>query len=196
MRAIILSSVSALFLTGCLTTQENPNYEFSSRYNQGATPVAETIPLDATVASYETQPAAPITNFQTVATPPQPNVIIANSPTGEQYEAQDVTGTPGYMALAQQSPEIVTNSSAQPITYDYSQNLIVADTSITGAGETVDIRILPSVGIDYRVQPGDTVYGLSRRTCVGIDIIRSMNGIGEDYGIDIGQTIRLPESRC
>lgn len=196
MRAIILSSVSALFLTGCLTTQENPNYEFSSRYNQGATPVAETIPLDATVASYETQPAAPITNFQTVATPTQPNVIIANSPTGEQYEAQDVTGTPGYMALAQQSPEIVTNSSAQPITYDYSQNLIVADTSITGAGETVDIRILPSVGIDYRVQPGDTVYGLSRRTCVGIDIIRSMNGIGEDYGIDIGQTIRLPESRC
>lgn len=196
MRAIILSSVSALLLAGCLTTQENPNYEFSSRYNQGTAPVADTVLLDTTVATYEAQPSAPITNAPTYAAPAQSNVIIANSPTGQQYEAQEVTGTPGFMALAQQSPEIVTSSTAKPIAYDYSQNLIVADADVAATDTAPEIRLPPSVGMDYRVQPGDTVYGLSRKTCVGIDVIRSMNGIGEDYGIDIGQTIRLPQSRC
>ncbi|WP_427449990.1 LysM peptidoglycan-binding domain-containing protein [Litorimonas sp. WD9-15] len=203
MRTPALLVSAAIILTGCLTTQENPNYEYSSRYNtQGQTQVAQTAHYTApapTQVVYETQtvPAPQTESIQTV------DVIMQPSPTGAEYADGVITGTPGYMATLDQ-PITVTIQSAQSaetlgpqaVNYDYSQNLVRADAAIATPDLAPEIRILPSAGQDYTVQQGDTIYGLSRKNCVGVDVIRGMNTIGADYGIQIGQTIKLPESRC
>ncbi|XER21972.1 LysM peptidoglycan-binding domain-containing protein [Fretibacter rubidus] len=43
---------------------------------------------------------------------------------------------------------------------------------------------------------GDTVYSLSRKLCTSIDDIKQMNGLGSDFNIKIGDSLRLPASRC
>jgi len=195
MRTPALLVSAAILLTGCLTTQENPNYEYSSRYEtQGQTQMAQSDPYVApatTRVTYETQAPAPIQNV---------DVIMESSPTGTAYSESDITGTPGYMILAEQvdvtAPQTVAAGTAQAVEYDYSQNLVRADTAIAAPDLAPEIRILSSAGQDYTVQQGDTIYGLSRKNCVGVDVIRGMNTIGADYGIQIGQTIKLPESRC
>jgi len=140
-------------------------------------------------------------------------------PTDSAYSAQEVTGTPGFMALqAGQAPstfaevapalpaaQVITHSpvaaAGTPISYDYSRNLISADVNTTGQYIPDTTRVLQGSGLqaprgNYTVQPGDTVYSLARKTCVGVNVIQSMNGIGADYGIKIGQSLNLPASVC
>lgn len=223
MRSHFLLLTPAILLAGCLTSQENPNYEYSSRYQapariQTAQATPEAISsVPAAPIVYETQPnthqtqavtyetqAAPYTGHTTtIAQPIEATSVTA--PTDAQYAAQDVSGTPGFMVLAQQSaPEVSQSQTFQPTTahqpqrvdYDYSQNLIAADVVVDAPEFTDKVRILAPAGQNYTVKQDDTVYALSLKQCVGIDVIRNMNGIGTDYGIQIGQTIRLPASRC
>ena len=258
MRAIYLFSISAFVLTGCLTTQGNPNYEQSTAYQtapaatqqyasapvthasqttthaQSAHSGAVTHSGDVTMASHN---ASTTTSYPVFAhRAPAPAVyepveyeapeyqaagfeVVETAPTDIAYGTDQVTGTPGFMAMQGQSapaaaqeaaPSPVVQSassslygSAQvhtgagtPINYDVSRNLVTVDALTTGqeAGETV--RMLPRVGQSYMVQPGDTVYSLSRKTCVGVNVIQSMNGLGADYGIKIGQSLTLPASIC
>jgi len=154
---------------------------------------------------------------------PVASTTYASAPTDSAFASQEVTGTPGFMALqaqqqsvavAQAAPalpqaQIVTSApvyaAGTPVAYDYSRNIISADAVTTGQQLPEDVRVLQggtfqsgSFGSaqSYTVQPGDTVYNLSKRTCVGVNIIQSMNGLNADYGINIGQTIRLPASVC
>lgn len=214
-------STAALILSACASYDENPNYEFSSRYEGASASVPGTMPVESTQVVYETQTVAPVQSVNVVMDSAQPiTVRMEAAPTDADYAGQDVSGTPGYMITLDQPIEITTASGqsyitettpdqthfvqgqpthttlAQPVDYDYSQNLIVADMPMATPDIASEIRILPSAGNAYVVQPGDTVYGLSRRNCVGIDVIRSMNGIGADYNINIGQTIQMPDSRC
>jgi len=62
MRALFIAPLSAVLLTGCLTTQENPNYEHSTVYkgdgaaaqqHANSTPVAAT----SSPASYQSVPS-------------------------------------------------------------------------------------------------------------------------------------------
>ena len=255
MRSSILIFAPALLLAGCLTTQENPNYEISSKYQQPGriqtaqtspaviAPTTQSVPYSAPVqtVTYETQSATQIAptsvsthgststvlaandqaytnpaispsigttqssvpatahaaaSFGSATTYPSENI----APTDAQFTGQEVTGTPGFMVLAQSNQTQTVQSSGigqpQPVAYDHSQNFITADVVMENSDFVEDVRIIPSVGQSYIVQQGDTIYALSRRYCVGVDIIRSMNGIGADYAINIGQTITLPASRC
>lgn len=255
MRALFLASISAVVLSGCLTTQENPNYEHSTVYrgdSVGTTQYASSTPsVDASNATYdsatsqyvfsdqastsaasfqqpvtyETAPvyahSAPTTSVVTtapsthIAAPSATSTAFATAPTDSAFASQEVTGTPGFMALqqsqqqtvaqAQFAPELpaaqVVNSAplraaGTPVPYDYSRNLITADTVTTGQQLPDSVTVLPGASQNYTVQSGDTVYSLSRRTCVGVNVIQSMNGLGADYGINIGQSIRLPASVC
>ena len=148
-----------------------------------------------------TQSSVPATahaaaSFGSATTYPSENI----APTDAQFTGQEVTGTPGFMVLAQSNQTQTVQSSGigqpQPVAYDHSQNFITADVVMENSDFVEDVRIIPSVGQSYIVQQGDTIYALSRRYCVGVDIIRSMNGIGADYAINIGQTITLPASHC
>ena len=256
MRSSILIFAPALLLAGCLTTQENPNYEISSKYQQPGriqtaqtspaviAPTTQSVPYSAPVqtVTYETQSATQIAPTSVLTHGSTSTVLAANdqaytspaispsigttqtsvpvtalaatttygsattypseniAPTDAQFTGQEVTGTPGFMVLAQSNQTQTVQSSGigqpQPVAYDHSQNFITADVVMENSDFVEDVRIIPSVGQSYIVQQGDTIYALSRRYCVGVDIIRSMNGIGADYAINIGQTITLPASHC
>ena len=256
MRSSILIFAPALLLAGCLTTQENPNYEISSKYQQPGriqtaqtspaviAPTTQSVPYSAPVqtVTYETQSATQIAPTSVLTHGSTSTVLAANdqaytnpaisptigttqtsvpatahaatttygsattypseniAPTDAQFTGQEVTGTPGFMVLAQSNQTHTVQTSGigqpQPVAYDHSQNFITADVVMENSDFVEDVRIIPSVGQSYIVQQGDTIYALSRRYCVGVDIIRSMNGIGADYAINIGQTITLPASHC
>ena len=100
---------------------------------------------------------------------------------------------------AQTVTPVTSNAAGTPIAYDYSRNLISADAVTTGQQVPNTVRVLQgagNTGQNYTVQQGDTVYSLSRRTCVGVGVIQSMNGLSADYGIKIGQALTLPASVC
>jgi len=240
MRALFLTSISGILLSGCLTTQENPNYEHSTVYRGdpvSSTQYASTAPVTAapsvdisnatydpvtsqyifadqastSAASYQ-QPAphsaaplyahpAPVVSelppsFNTASTASSATAF-ATAPTDSAFASQEVTGTPGFMALqnsqqtvaqaqlapplpaAQAVPNAPLRAAGTPVPYDYSRNLITADTVTTGQQIPDSVRVLQGAPQNYIVQPGDTVYSLSRRTCVGVNVIQSMNGLGE-----------------
>jgi len=55
---------------------------------------------------------------------------------------------------------------------------------------------ISGTGTLHTVSKGDTVYSMSRASCVSIEEFRSMNSIKADNYIRLGDTIRLPASRC
>lgn len=213
MRTLFIVSVSTALLSGCLTTQESPYYEHSTAYKGDpveTTQYATTTPIESTAATYESVPAQPVYVQQASTISDYPSV----SPTDAAYGTEVVTGTPGFMAMQNAQPAATyaaaapTLPSAQivnpapmaaagtPVSYDYSRNLIAADAVTTGQQYPSTSQIVQNIGNNYTVQPGDTVYSLSRKTCVGVTVIQSMNGLGADYGIKIGQSLTLPASAC
>ena len=206
--ALLSITASALVLSACSTVPHNPNYEFSSKYGQPGTDtvqVAEAWPETPT----ET---APIQQSQpTLASTQAP--APSTSPTEQAYNADQMVGTPGYeMMRAQAAQQAAPAPQPQPmpapttqvagpreVTYDYAQNIIG---QTTPAPTTIDAPPVPSTavnvptGYSYVVQPGDTVYSLSRSLCVAITDITVPNGIGSDYAISIGQSLTLPSNRC
>lgn len=232
MRAFLILPISAILLGGCLTTQENPNYEYSTTYkgdnvdqNQYAAAEQVAAPITQSV-SYDSPEARAIMgqsafeDFQPVSVQPASThtptnlTLQATAPTDALYQAQEVSGTPGFMALqnAQQAStlqasapalpaaQIVTaapiGAAGTPVDYDYSRNIISADAVTTGQEFPETVRVLQGAGQNYTVQQGDTVYSLARKTCVGVNVIQSMNGLNSDFAINIGQSLRLPTSVC
>lgn len=225
MRSIFILSLSAALLGGCLTTQENPNYEHSTVYKgDGAdqNQYAYAQPAEMTAVTYEqATPAQTILtqNATTYAAPPQVGVaqtissattVLATAPTDAVYGARDVTGTPGFMAMESSRQanvletttmtEVVTaaplGAQGTPIAYDYSRNIIATDAAMTEQQLPETVRVLQGAGQDYIVKQGDTVYSLARKTCVGVSVIQSMNGLDTDYAIKIGQSLTLPAAVC
>ena len=248
MRKLCLLPLSAILLSACLTTQENPNYEHSTVYrgdSAATTQYASTVPVEATAVSYEPAPisyqqsasysqpvtyeSAPIYAHSAPEIPALPpsfdynspsattssaSAVVVSAPTDTAYSSQAVTGTPGFMAMQSQQQAVAQveraaplpqsqaveyaplRAAGTPVSYDYSRNLITADAITTGQSVPDSVRVLSGGSQNYTVQPGDTVYSLSRRTCVGVNVIQSMNGLGADYGINIGQSIQLPTSVC
>ena len=47
----------------------------------------------------------------------------------------------------------------------------------------------------YAVLPGDTLYGIARRACVGLDALKSANALS-DNAIKPGQRLTLPGNHC
>ena len=221
MRTFLILPLSAALLGGCLTSQENPNYELSTRYQgdlEARHQYADAAPVAPVVVSYESVPAQPIAV--------QTSTVMATAtpvaPTDSVYGTRDVSGTPGFMAMQSERQSVSIEAAAPmmseaeivstaplgaagtPIAYDYSRNLVSVDAVTTGQQlpETVrvmqgtDQSLLQGQGQNYTVQQGDTVYSLSRKTCVGVNVIQSMNGLNTDYAIKIGQSITLPSSVC
>ncbi|GLQ22031.1 LysM peptidoglycan-binding domain-containing protein [Algimonas porphyrae] len=213
-----------LLLTACSTVQENPNYQYSSKYQ---TP--ETL-----VLADATPPAPSSTPQATSDRRPSPvmsasNAVQPASPTEEAYNADAMIGTPGYAILMAEEAEAAgsapspapaqpapTYTAPQPlvmppqtggpreVNYDYAQNVIVGDHSAPAplpapapqvAAPSATPVTAPTAR-SYTVQPGDTIYSLSRRLCTPIGEIMNANGIGADFAIKIGQTLTLPNSRC
>ena len=184
-RIALVLSASAL-LGACATAQENPNYQFSSKYDPGTQLAQAPLPVTPEVTAAIYEPAQPVEAY------PQPAV----SETELAFDAATMDGTPGYAVFAEEAALPVPVEQAGqgvPVAYDYSQNVIVA-----GADTAIAPTVTRQLGgwQSYTVVPGDTVYSLARRNCVGISDITERNGIGPDYAISIGQRISVPGSRC
>ena len=207
MSARILTLSAALILGACSTVQENPNYQYSSKYEQSTTaPTVQMAGYTTMTPTHAQATIEPVTqNSATIVASHEG--IQTTSPTEQAYNADTIQGTPGYAILmaeeaqAQQQatppgsvPQVMpqTRADPQPVTYDYAQNIIVTDEPSPMTGTAANV---PTVW-NYTVQPGDTVYSLSRRLCTPISEIVVANGISSDFGINIGQTLNLPASRC
>ena len=176
--------VSVATLAACATAQENPNYKYSSKYQENApVQVASTAP--ATVPVVFEAPAA-------------------ISETEAAFDADTMEGTPGYAIMVEDNaptsapvpaPVAATQGGPRAVAYDYSDNVIIADAD-TPVQPTEVRRIPAPMAGGYTVVPGDTVYSISRRLCVGVGEVTAPNAIGADYAIQIGQTLNLPASRC
>lgn len=175
----------------------------SHTYSQGAQ-TYQTTP-SATLPSYQVQASSQTSPYQTA--PSQTVTSGAAAPTDTAYAGQSVEGTPGYGVYI---PETTTQDMT-PYTAP-TQSVVAANTSISGASEYHDIdrfqsvptiaapMPMPSTQVfstgSYIVKQGDTVYSLSRQLCVGVEDLKLSNGLGSNYGIQIGQTLTLPASQC
>lgn len=178
----------------------------------------------APVQSYQAAPATytQAASTQTYTQPASTQSSVQAAPTDAQYAGQVVSGTPGYIATqapahtireatqyqranphlgnvhngiqtsAVQTRSVYNQGASEVVGYDYSDNLISANTPAA----TQLLGNQPTAFQSYTVQPGDTVYGLSRKLCVGVADIQTPNNINASYGINIGQSLQLPQSRC
>ena len=53
-----------------------------------------------------------------------------------------------------------------------------------------------TLGTQHAIKAGDTVYSFARKLCTSVDEIKAMNSLGADFNIRLGDTIRLPASKC
>lgn len=190
---------SVLALTACATAQENPNYQYSSKYNEHAqtTQLATNSPSSQAVYVSPEMRASQL-NRAAEATSAQPNVTYANSTTASNGYPEDVTvvrpsqvGTPGYGVYV---PETVEN-------YDYSENVVSANSPVVDGTEPVEYRAIENSYVaqpnaNYIVGSGDTVYNIARRLCVNVEDVQTTNALGNDFSIKIGQPLYLPQSHC
>ena len=143
----------------------------------------------------------------------------AVSPTDSYYQGDAGYGTPGYQVLQAQTYETPltsvpqaqpvqaaqahlgsnSQSGAQSVAYDYSENLVQANAfTVPSASETYTLGGATSFGdaTSHAIVQGDTVYSLSRKLCVGVSEIQNLNGLDHNYNIKIGDSLNLPASRC
>lgn len=193
----VLSSVLAL--TACATAQENPNYQYSSKY-QEETPATQMAANSQGSQAVYVSPEMRAAQLNRTAkeTSAQANVTYANSATAPNGSPESVTvvrpakvGTPGYGAYI---PETVED-------YDYSQNVVSTNNPSAADAEPVETRAIQNSqatqpSANYVVGTGDTVYNISRRLCVDVEEVQKPNNLGGDFAIKIGQPIYLPQSRC
>lgn len=109
-------------------------------------------------------------------------------------------GTPGYQAMmgeetvygysADKAAVVVPNP--QPVTAPEVYSAASSQTTMNTPYGTQDYNM----GNTHTVSQGDTVYSLSRQLCTSIEDIRTMNGLDAQFGIKIGDQLRLPASRC
>ena len=193
-------TVSALALSGCLTTQENPNYQHSTRY-QGANPQGDVMPQAIQNARVETI-QMPVSQTQTTAVVYEQAPAPIVTSTDSTYTVETVTGTPGYMAMQSGQATVVlsdANGVSTPVVveYDYTPNLITAGTQMPAGQPAALPNVTRTYGAtSHTVVAGDTVYSLARQRCVPLADITSVNGIGADFAIRLGQVLQLPAPRC
>lgn len=130
------------------------------------------------------------------------------SPTDTEFATISATGTPGYQVMQAQTVEIYDTpsaamslqgqaygSAAQEVSYDYKANTIDASAAATPVPS--ETRVLGGTGYGgHIVKDGDTVYSLSRKLCVSVSDIQTLNNLDSNYGINIGDPLQLPASRC
>jgi len=185
--------------------QPTPVQQYSAQPQQSYAVAPATAPVQqvysaapTVTASYEA-PAIP--EYQAPVT-----VESYVSPTDSEFNSISETGTPGYQVLQAQTVQayeapVVSQSihgqaiGAQPVSYDYTANTISASADTFAMPQETRVFAGSSYG-SHVVEQGDTVYSLSRKLCVGIADIQSINNLDASYGINIGDTLSLPASNC
>lgn len=147
------------------------------------------VPVSQPSQPYYSQQSAQPTVY---ATPQTGSIVI---PSTDDYYGETV-GTPGYEALSNVAPTPV--AAPQP-SYTTSQERYVPSQApiATRSQEFYPSAVPGSNGtLLHTVVQNDTVYSLSRRLCSSVSEIQTLNNLAPSFDIQIGQTLRLPASRC
>lgn len=170
------------------STYSQQAYTATPAHSQQAYSVAPT----HTQQAYTAAPAVPASYAAPVIAEPYV------SPTDSEFNDISDMGTPGYQVLQAQT-EAVTYSQptygAQEVSYDYNANTVEASAATIAIPSETRSYGIGSYG-SHLVKEGDTVYSLSRKLCVGINDIQSLNSLNSNFAINIGDTIKLPASNC
>jgi len=98
-----------------------------------------------------------------------------------------------FQAAPTQAPQSYQRYAPAPNT----SNVINAATAPAAPSAYMGTTVTRAYGTSgYRVKSGDTVYSLARNLCVPVTVIQSSNGLDANYGIQIGQSLKLPSSQC
>ncbi len=120
-------------------------------------------------------------------------VQTIQAPTDQAY-TEDTYGTPGYHAVMAAEQAETTGTAG----FGYTQApaaTVQAQSPVGSATQDLGQTIQYGQTL-HEVVENDTVYSLSRRLCVGVEDIQTLNGLDAAFSIKLGDTIRLPESRC
>ncbi len=175
-----------------------------------AAPVSYPSQYQSTPTTYypASSQTAPQMSSQT-STQYQPAQSVSAAPSTDTYYGETV-GTPGYEVMQRSTsipttlPPPTTQTNAGTISYD-SSNTHNSTRSTGTTTQTVSEEKYPTIepgnysgsyGTTHTVVQKDTVYSLSRKVCASVEEVQSMNGIDGSYAIKIGQTLRLPRSKC
>lgn len=150
-----------------------------------------------TNAAYQSSPSYAVTpaRYSPVSCPAgtaahSSGTCLLKDPTvsAESYIASTTQTAPAVVPTTTMSRRYEPVPQTRPVT-----NAVALTTPTT----QYSTEITTSYGVSsYQVQPGDTVYSLSRKLCVTVSDIQGSNGLNSHYGIKIGQTLQLPPNRC
>lgn len=159
---------------------------------QAQTAVIQQPAPDVETRTYMQAPSQPQIQNQTqsqaqVQVQPRPGTTYTQSP--QPYSGQTVVYDQSTQLQPQQT--VVYSQASQP---QPEQARLVRSQTVQHS--TSGSYMMNSAVSLYNVQPGDTVYSLSRDICVVPSDIQSLNGLNSDFRINIGDTIKLPARRC
>ncbi len=165
------------------TAQSNARYQSAPTYN-------------ATAANY-----APVSC--PVGTKPHSGGSCLLDNPNQSLESETFTGIPARTIQRVQIParsENIMRASAAPATSTapsaYRSTEVKRQSSPESYGESYGGSYGGNSAGNYRVVTGDTVYSLARQRCVPVSAIQTSNGLDATYGIQIGQSLNLPNSQC
>ncbi|HSI75528.1 MAG TPA: LysM peptidoglycan-binding domain-containing protein [Lunatimonas sp.] len=81
------------------------------------------------------------------------------------------------------------NPPATPVQVAESRPSYTSPPRTTDSNSTVSTPTITTQKIEHVVQPGDTLYAISRKHGVSVDQIRSWNNIDESNLLKVGQTL-------
>lgn len=141
---------------------------------------------------------------QTVYAANRASSALVPSPT--EIAMPDSYGTPGYEAMknAQASWPAAAQSNPQgplgvsiPMTQPFSSSV-----PAPAMRQAVTPDMMPRnqqsyiLGTQHQIVTGDTVYSFARELCSSVEEIKAMNSLDGSFKIRLGETIRLPASKC
>ncbi len=146
----------------------------------------------ASVAGTETELTAP-----EITTPEVP--ISGEAPTDAEYG--DTFGTPGYHAIQSADNGYSIAAETETIELGTTEDAIIPVRprfymSDSAGGASASSEPAKTHGMRHEIVEGDTVYSLARERCVGIEDIRYLNNLEENFAIRLGDYLTLPASQC
>ena len=168
-----------------------------------AVPVAQTQPyVSPAYSSTTSQPTyryASVAGTEAEIAAPDISVQPAEAPTDAAYG--ETFGTPGYHAIQNVDNGYSIAAETETITVGQSDDPIIpvrprfymADgvSDDTGASTPATTH-----GARHEIVEGDTVYSLAKARCVGVEDIRYLNNLEENFAIRLGDFLTLPASQC
>ncbi len=89
---------------------------------------------------------------------------------------------------------IDANALAAPYVLQIGQQVrIPSNPAQAQAGAVAANTAAPILSADYAVQPGDTLYAISRRSGIPVSTLASANGLTPPYALQVGQGLTLPQ---